>query len=58
MPSTIKHISDRDQGYVYVTCNDYTHNNHLLAQYRTINNGNGPVRNLSPGQGNDVNACS
>jgi hypothetical protein len=52
------HRSDRNQGYIYITCNDLAHNTHLIAQYSTINNGsNDPPQKLSLSQADGVSAC-
>lgn len=52
------HMSDRDQGYVYITCNDYSHTNHLLAGYSIINNGNSRPQELPLSSADGVSLCS
>lgn len=54
-----RHRSDRNQGYIYITCNDLGHNTHLIAQYSTINDGsNSPAENLSLSQQDGASPCT
>lgn len=56
--SNNQHRSDRDQGYVYITCMDYIHNIHLRTEYSTINNGDKTsVQNLPLGQADGASIC-
>jgi len=52
------HSSDRDQGYIYITCNDYEHNIHLITKYSAINADNSPVQNLPLSQTDGASVCS
>jgi ABC-type branched-subunit amino acid transport system substrate-binding protein len=52
------HSSDRERGYVYITCNDYIHTNHLLAGYSIANNDNGSPMNLHLSSASGVSSCS
>ncbi len=52
------HRSDRQQGYIYITCNDLAHNIHLVAKYNTINDGsNSPPQKLSFSQADGASTC-
>ncbi len=52
------HRSDRQQGYIYITCNDLAHNIHLVAKYNTINDGsNSPPQKLSLSQADGASTC-
>jgi hypothetical protein len=46
-PKGNEHSSDRNEGFIYITCNDYAHTNHLLAEYSIINNGSNPPQKQS-----------
>jgi ABC-type branched-subunit amino acid transport system substrate-binding protein len=52
------HSSDRDQGYIYITCDDYAHNIHLITQYSTINASNSAAQNLPLNQKQGASTCS
>jgi hypothetical protein len=52
------HTSNRNQGYIYITCNDLAHNTHLIAGYSTVNDGISPPQNLHLSQADGVSSCS
>jgi ABC-type branched-subunit amino acid transport system substrate-binding protein len=53
------HVSDREQGYIYITCNDLAHKLHLIAKYNTINDGgNNPPQNLPLSEEDGASTCS
>jgi hypothetical protein len=51
------HSSDRDQGYIYITCTDLAHNIHLITRYSTVNDGNSLPQELSLSQADGASAC-
>jgi hypothetical protein len=57
--ATNGHRSEREQGYVYITCNDYAHNLHLITKYITVNDDtNNPARNLPLSQAEGASICT
>jgi hypothetical protein len=52
------HRSDRNQGYVYITCNDLAHSTHLIAGYSAVNDGTSSPQNLHLGKDDGVSSCS